>query len=278
MLLNILVYGMTLSLGCSYNNCIVKIDRGVTMHGWKGRIGLLLPHVNTTIEPEFHSMCPDGVSVHAARMVLKELTPEALIEMEQEIYKAASIVAAVNPDVIVVGCTSGSFIKGYGYDKTIIEKITAITKIPAITTSTAVVDALNSLKISKVAIATPFTEEINKKEREFIEAHGISVTGIKGLGYSQVVTSYPLASKPTSGIGLLFPAVAYRLALDVNSQDADGIFISCANFRTIEIIEPLEKNTGKPVISSVQATMAMALKVMGVKEKVTGYGRLLAGA
>ena len=223
-------------------------------------------------------MCPDGVSIHAARMVLKELTPDALMEMEEEIYKAASVIEAVNPDVIVLGCTSGSFIKGFGYDKTIIEKITSITKIPAITTSTAVIDALRRLKITKVAIATPFTDEINKKESDFIEAHGIPVTRIKGLGYSEAITCYPLASKPVSGIGLLHPAVAYRLALDVNTPDADGIFISCANFRTIEIIEPLEENTGKPVISSVQATMAMALKVMGIKEKIKGYGRLLAGA
>ena len=183
----------------------------------------------------------------------------------------------VNPYVIAVGCTSGSFVGGIGYDKKIIEKISSATGLPAITTSTAVIDALHTLNIRKVAIGTPFTDEINKKEAEFIEAHGITVTKIRGLGYSQAMTNYPLASRPVSGIGLLPPAVAYRLALDVNSADADGIFISCANFRTIEIIDALEQNTGKPVLSSVQATMAMALKVMGVRERVQGFGRLLAG-
>ena len=247
------------------------------MYGWKGRIGLLIPHRNTTIEPEFQKICPDGVSVHVARMILKEVSPEALMEMEEEIYKAAAIIEVVNPDLIVLGCTSGSFIKGLGYDKTITDKITSITKIPAITTSTAVIDALRTLNITKVAIATPFTDEVNKKEREFIEAHGIPVTKIKGLGYSKAITSYPLATKPTSGIGLLHPDIAYRLALDVNTPDADGIFISCANFRTIEIIEALETNTGKPVLTSVQSTMAFALKTMGIKEKIRGYGRLLSG-
>ena len=57
------------------------------MYGWKGRIGPLLPHRNMTIEPEFQKMCAEGVSIHAARMVLKELTPDALMEMEEEIYK-----------------------------------------------------------------------------------------------------------------------------------------------------------------------------------------------
>ena len=92
------------------------------MYGWKGRIGLLLPHRNTTMEPEFYGMGPEGVSTHTARMILKEPSPAALMEMEEEIYRAASVIVAVNPDVIVVGCTSGSFIKGFGYDQKLIEK------------------------------------------------------------------------------------------------------------------------------------------------------------
>lgn len=248
------------------------------MYGWKGRIGVLIPHRNTTTEPEFARMIPEGVSIHTARMILKDVTPDALLEMEEEIYKGATVIKDVNPDLIVLCCTSGSFVGGLGYDQKLIEKITALTGVPAITTSTAVIETLRFLKVKKVAIATPFTDELNKKESDFIEAHGIKVTKIRGLGYAQAVTNYPLAMKPTSGIGLLPPEVAYRLALDVNSADADGIFISCANFRTIDIIEALEKNTGKPVITSNQATLALTLKAMGIKEKIEGYGSLLTGA
>jgi maleate isomerase len=248
------------------------------MYGWKGRIGLLIPSRNTTLEPEFNRMVPEGVSVHAARMVLQEASPAALRQMEKEIYRAAEVITAVNPEVIAVGCTSGSFIKGLGYDQKLIAKITQLTKTKAITASTAVVEALKALKVTKVAVATPYTDEVNEKEREFIEANGIQVTCIKGLGYSQSITAYPLAPNPVSGIGLLEPSVAYKLALDVDSPQADGIFISCTNFRTIEIIEALEKNAGKPVVTSNQATMALALRTMGVKEKLLGFGSLLEGS
>lgn len=246
------------------------------MYGWKGRIGLLIPHRNTTMEPEFYGMGPEGVSIHTARMILKEPSPAALMEMEEEIYRAASVIVGVNPDVIVVGCTSGSFIKGFGYDQKLMEKIANLTEVPAITTSTAVIEALKFFKLTKVAVATPYTDEVNEKEREFVEAHGISVTQIAGLGYSKPITDYPLASKPVSGIGLLHPSTAYKLAKSVDTGDADGIFISCTNLRTIEIIEALEENTGKPVVTSNQASMAMALKVMGIKEKIPGFGALLA--
>ena len=248
------------------------------MYGWKGRIGLLIPSRNTTLEPEFNRMAPEGVSTHAARMVLKETSPAALREMEKEIYKAASMIMAVNPGVIVVGCTSGSFIRGFGYDQKLTQKIMRQTKVKAITTSTAVIEALKLLKVTKVAVATPYTEEVNEKERGFIEAHGIRVTRIKGLGYSKAVKAYPLASQPVSGIGLLEPSVAYKLAQDVDTPAADGVFISCTNFRTVEIIEALEKNLGKPVVTSNQASMAMALRVMGIKEGVNGFGSLLEGS
>jgi maleate isomerase len=245
------------------------------MYGWKGRIGLLIPSRNTTLEPEFNRMAPEGVSVHAARMVLREASPAALMQMEKEVYRAASMIMAVNPDVVVVGCTSGSFIKGLGYDQKLIRKITSLRKVKAITTSTAVVEALRLLKVVKVAVATPYTDEVNEKERAFIEGHGIRVTRIKGLGYSKPIRVYPMASKPVSGIGLLEPSVAYKLALDVDTKEAEGVFISCTNFRTIEIIEALEKNLGKPVVTSNQASMAMALRVMGIREKITGFGLLL---
>ncbi|MFH1757584.1 MAG: maleate cis-trans isomerase [Pseudomonadota bacterium] len=245
------------------------------MYGWKGRIGLLVPSRNTTMEPEFNRIAPEGVSIHAARMFLKENSPAALIKMEKEIDPAVSLIMAVNPDVIVFGDTSGSFIKGLGYDQKLIKKISGQTKIKAITTSTAVIEALKLLKVTKVAVATPYTEEVNEKEREFIEAHGIRVTRIKGLGYSKPVKLYPLASNPVSGMGLLNPSVAYKLAQDVDSREAEGIFISCTNFRTIEIIEALEKNVGKPVVTSNQASMSMALRVMGIREKITGFGVLL---
>jgi maleate isomerase len=124
-------------------------------------------------------------------------------------------------------------------------------------------------------VATPYINEVDEKEKDFIEAYGIQVTRIKGLGYYKPVKNYPIAPKPVSGIGLLEPYVAYKLALDVDTRDTDGILISCTNFRTIEIIQTLENNIGKPVVSSIQATMWMALRKIGINEKIFGFGTLL---
>lgn len=245
------------------------------MYGWRARIGLLIPSVNTTMEPEFNRMAPDGVSIHATRLGLSGFTPEGLIAMGKGVEQAAKMILDIGAEVIVFGCTSGSFVKGVGHDQELIREIEAVTGRPAIATSHAVLEALHHLKMKKVAVATPYPEEINEKEKDFLEGNGIKVVNIKGAEYWNRAPFYPLAKLPVSYIGLHEPQVAYKLALDVYRQEADGIFISCTNFRTIEIIEMLEKTVGKPVVTSNQATMVAALRKAGVQDRIKGYGVLM---
>lgn len=245
------------------------------MYGWKGRIGLIIPTRNTTMEPEFYQMSPKGVSVHATRMLLEKTTVSDLIKMETEIYSAATYIKLINPKIIVVGCTSGSFIKGKGYDQVLIDNIKHQTGIQAITTSTAMIAALKALNIKKVSIATPYTDEINAIEKAYLEDNGVAVLKMKGLGYSESIREFSFLPGKVSGISRLEPYVAYNLAVHVNCDAADAIVISCTNFRTIEIIQALEQDLKKPVITSNQATMWHALRCMGINKKIQGLGKLL---
>lgn len=245
------------------------------MYGWRARIGLLIPSINTTMEPEFNRMAPVGVSIHAMRLEVSGFTPEGLIAMGKKVGLAAKIILDIGPEVIVFGCTSGSFVKGVGHDEELIQEIEKVTGRPAVATSSAVLEALNQLKIKKVAVATPYSQEINDSERVFLEGNGIKVTKISGIEYRKCSPFYPLAKLPVSHIGLHEPYVAYKLALDVYTEEADGVFISCTNLRTIEIIEILERAIGKPVVTSNQATMALALKKAGIKDRLKGYGVLM---
>lgn len=246
------------------------------MYGWRGKVGLIVPSANTTMEPEFYKMAPDGVTIHTSRILIRgNLSVNSLIVMEKEIERASEELSTAGVDIVIFGCTSGSFVKGSKYDITITNKIKKfLGKKPAITTSTAVIRALKVLKSKRIAVATPYPKEINQKEKLFLEENGFVVTNIKGLGFSERKEVYPLTTSPVSIIGLQEPYVAYKLAIDVNTNDSDCIFISCTNLRSIEIIEKLEKDLGKPVISSSQATLVMALKEIGIKERIEGYGTL----
>ncbi len=234
------------------------------MYGWRARIGLLIPSSNTTMEPEFYKMASEGVSVHTARMKLKEVTAKALVEMEEYAENAANLLRDAKVDVIVYGCTTGSLVKGVGYDLKLSAKLEEACGRPVVTAATAVVDALKKLKAKKVCVATPYIDELNEKEKAFLEGSGFQVLKIRGLGL-----------RDNTEIGKLPPTTAYRLAKEVFTPDADCIFISCTNFRTIEIIQTLEEDLGKPVVTSNQASMWAALKKLGISFHIKGYGRLL---
>ncbi len=234
------------------------------MYGWRLRIGLIVPSSNTTMESEFWKMIPEGVSIHTARMNLTEVTEEALIKMEAYAKDAAGRLADAEVDIIVYGCTTGSLVKGKGYDKYISQELEEYSGIKTVTTSTAVLEALKELRISKVAVVTPYIEDVNAKEKQFLEDNGIEVVRISGLGIVR-----------NTEIGRQEPWVAYNLAKNVYTPNADGIFISCTNFRTIEIIDILETDLGIPVITSNQASMWFVLKNAGVREDYRKYGTLM---
>jgi len=228
------------------------------------RLGLIVPSSNTTMEAEFWRMAMGWATVHTARMKLRRITVDELEEMEKRMLEAAARLKDAEVDVIGYGCTSGSLFKGKDHDKEIERRITLKTGIPAIATARTVVEALKELRIEKVCVATPYVEEINELERRFLEENGVKVLNIKGLGLVR-----------NTEVGMKDPNVAYELAKEVYVPEAQGIFISCTNFRTIEIIDKLERELGIPVISSNTATFWAMVREAGIERRIEGCGRLL---
>ncbi|RLG50766.1 MAG: maleate cis-trans isomerase [Thermoproteota archaeon] len=234
------------------------------MHGWRGRIGLIVPSSNTTMEPELTAAAPEGVSVHTARMRLREVTVEGLLEMEEHAEEAALQLSDARVDVIVYGCTTGSLVKGPGHDTQLSRRLSSIASCPVVATATAVVQALKAVGASSIAVATPYIEELDRREKEFLEASGFRVVEMRGLGI-----------RDNAEIGKLPPHVAYQLAKEADSPEAHAVFISCTNFRTFEVIEKLERDLGKPVVTSNQASLWAALKHLKIREVKLQLGTLM---
>ncbi|BEP17860.1 aspartate/glutamate racemase family protein [Pyrofollis japonicus] len=234
------------------------------MYGWRARIGLIVPSSNTTMEPEMWRLVPSGVSIHTARVKLEKVTVEELLAMEKEASYAARLLATADVDLIVYGCTTGSLVGGPGYDEKITKSLEEASGKPAIATATAVVEALRFLDAKRVALATPYIDEVNEKEVRFLEHHGFEVVDLKAFRIEK-----------NTDIGKTPPEKVYRLARSLDTSRADAVFISCTNLRTIEVIDPLETDLGLPVISSNTATAWLALRRLGIKEAGFPAGRLL---
>jgi maleate cis-trans isomerase len=232
------------------------------------RIGVLIPPVNVTVEPEFNRWAPAGVTVHAARMWRRRarLTPDDLREMLTRLDDDCERLALAQPGVVLYACTSGSSLETGGFDRRLSERIACASGAPASTTSTAVAAALRALGIRRPAVVTPYSDDINERELAFFRELGFEPVSLESF-----------REEDSHAIPRIPPDETARLALKADRVEADGVFVSCTNLATAAIIERLETELGKPVVTSNQATLWLGLRALGVTAAVPGAGRLLAG-
>jgi maleate cis-trans isomerase len=235
------------------------------MYGWRARLGIVTPSSNIVTEPEFELITPEGVSCHYQKFAFTGGGVKALKNLEQLVPDAAELISHVRPSAVAMCCTGGSFAGGYGHDKMLVQRMESKSGgAPATTSSTAMIEAFKTLGVNKVSLAVPYLEEVAMAEKTFIEDHGIEVVNIKWLDLQDAIE---IAGVP--------PEVVYNLACQVNEPETEAVFLSCIALNTIEIIETLEIDLEKPVISSNQATMWHLLRLAHVNEKLEGFGRLL---
>jgi maleate cis-trans isomerase len=233
------------------------------MYGIRARIGVLVPSANTTTEAEFNALVPEGITVHSARMFITSPTVENLTRMNQDAEKAAEMIATMEPTAVAFACTTGSLLEGVGYDTQLIRRIEKTVKVPTTTTVTAVIKAFKELGVRKVSVGTPYNEELTQREKEFFEKSGVRVLKIKGLDFQGEEWKE------------LHLERVKKLAREVSHPEADAIFLSCTNLKTLPVIAELEKELGKTVFSSNVATFWDTMRLMGIKENIRGNGRLL---
>ncbi len=225
------------------------------------RIGLLLPSSNTTMEPDLYSMAPKDVTVHTARMMLRDVTPEGLEEMAGEAARAARLLKTAEVDILAYGCTSGSLIRGVEWEKSLKRRLEETAGVPAITTAGAVVEGLKTLEAERVSVFTPYTDVVNMHERTFLEAHGYKVDIIRGLGLTD---NQRIGRVPGEQLeSFIVPA-----------PGSDEVFVSCTNLPVVHLIEKLEEKHRLPFVTSNQATMWAALRRLH-RNNLDGYGALL---
>lgn len=215
------------------------------------------------MEEEFSAMLPSDISVHTARIRLQKVVVAELLKMKRGIKDEAVKLADADVDVIGFGCTTGSLVAGHGYDDKIVEIIAKATHKPAVATAGAVVQALKALGLSRISVATPYTEVLNRLERQFLEQNGFHVDRIAGLN---LVDNLKIADIKSE--------MLLKRVRKVDSNQADGIFISCTNLHTIAIIARLEQTLKKPVVSSNTATLWAMLGKIGKSLQTRKYGRL----
>ncbi|MEM1952183.1 MAG: aspartate/glutamate racemase family protein [Candidatus Caldarchaeum sp.] len=228
------------------------------------RVGLIVPSSNTTMEGEFWEVLHGFGSVHSGRVFLERVDVQELTVMGDEAVREARKLATAKVDVIVYGCTSGSFVKGAHQFMDVEKRLEEVSHVPCVATSGAVVRALKHLGAVKISLITPYIREITEIEKTFLKINGF-----------ETVSSFHASILANTDIGRVSDEQVLDWCLENVHPSADAAFISCTNLSTFKALRKIEEETGKPVVSSNSATLWNVLQRLGIKLSMPHLGRLL---
>jgi maleate isomerase len=228
-------------------------------------VGIVAPF-DFALDRELWRWVPDDVSLHLTRTpfvpVEVSLDLARLVSEHETLREAVNALSAVAPEVLAYACTSGSFVGGTAGERAMSVAMEGAGEAPALTTSGALLEALEELGVRRVAVVTPYTKSVTDSLEDFLGEAGIAVTGRSYLGLTREIWRVPYRDV----VGMAREAVA--------DEVPDALFISCTNLPTYDVIPQLEAELRMPVVSANQVTVWAALRRIG-KDAVGAYQALL---
>ncbi|UFN51552.1 hypothetical protein LPC08_25110 (plasmid) [Roseomonas sp. OT10] len=232
-------------------------------YGLRARAAVMLPSGNITAEPDLLAMMPVGVSLHVTRLPLNGSSREELLQMAEGVEAAATLLGHAQPDVIAFHCTAVSTLSGT-LEADILRQAAASAGCPAIATSQAILAGAAALGVRRIALVTPYIDEINRREAAFFRQHGLECVAEHGLGLRTPAEMFDVP--PARWLDLLRKHVP---------AEAEAVLLSCTAIRVLEMVDEAEALLGRPVLTSNQAIGWLLRRHLGIDVPLAGFGSLL---
>lgn len=235
------------------------------MFGWRKRVGYITPSVLETAAYEFYRFAPEGVGLVGVSCNIENWDSSEYERGLSQIDPRVDDLASRGVDYIIHGGGPLVFSRGKGYDLEIVDHITSRTGIPSTTTIRAAVDAMLHLNAKKVAVASIYPEKTNAELGKFLTDYGFEVSKL---------ASYLVDFKRIYSIAI---ADIYRLAIDTlkDAPDAEVLYMPCPQWPVCDVIDIIERDTGRPVVASTSANFFSAFSALGIRDEIKGHGVLL---
>jgi maleate isomerase len=208
---------------------------------------------------------PSGIVGHVTRLRMTGSNHLALEQLLPRIEDAARALADARCDVVVFHCTANSMEGGKAGEERILETLARAGAPRATTTITAIQRAFQALDAARIVLITPYSASTTEHEAAFLRQAGYEVLVAKGFA---LAGSDAYCATP--------PQFWRDRAIELARPDADACLISCANISVFGVIEELETRIECPVVTSNQAVIWDALRLIGGRETSDCPGRLFA--
>ena len=224
------------------------------MPSGKPRVGLIVPSSNTVMEPDLHRHLSGTCTISTSRIYLEDVTRRAEKQMlEDELPRSIGLIKTTKPDIVIFGCTSAGSLGGREHDRRISESIARGTGCAALTVVESVLAQLQSLSAHRVAIFTPYEEDLTRSVASCISSDGYELAQVAGMGI-----------RANIDIGKVIPTEIVKfIDSKMDGVKADCIFLSCTNWQALDAIESTQTRFGIPVVTSNQATLDAVLRIIG---------------
>jgi maleate isomerase len=253
--------------------------------GWRARIGLFIVGNEVVPEAEWWAMAPSGVSVHAARVTAK--SPWASwnenrtkVELADDVLRGAHQFAAMHLSAVVLAHTTSSVVGGKGWDDATVAALSAVVGAKTIATTNGLdtIAALEASGVKRPFLVMPawYPDDTIAAAMAYYKDHGFAPAGSLRMDPGRTWRDLPPSA--LYGHGMAVAQEVEPLYAQVRAAcppDADGVLIGGTGFRCVAILDALEQDLQRPVISANQASLWHCLRRAGVREAVNGYGRLL---
>ena len=234
-------------------------------YGYRARICYTSPPLTSEVFPyEFYQVVPDGVSLVITTLAITVRSAQEVDRSYDISMLAAEQMAQAGCDAIVLGGVPINLAKGAENADAIIKELSDKLGIPVATSASAQKEAFRLLGCKKLVVAHPYKEEDNYRFDDYAQKFGAEVLGTRAFGSN------------FNRIGGIPDNAALDMARDLMKAhpDADTIMFPSPHWPVINAIEPLEKEFGVHVMSSIQAILWQALRLAGIKDRIDGFGKL----
>jgi maleate isomerase len=228
----------------------------------RARIGFIIPASNRMVEPQMYRYMPEGVVAHFTRLDMHNVP---LTELAPKLLEAATLLNKSKCDVTVFQCTGSSMSGGVDMERRVVRDMSALTGRPALSAASSVMAALQALGAKRIVFISESEQAGHDKKDKFLREAGYELLASKAVALAGTDVFCTTPSQ-----------LWYDTAMALKNDEADAVFISCANIHSIDVIDALERDLGKPVVTSNQAALWHALRTAGIADTVPNLGRLLA--